>query len=146
MKKGFTLVELLIVVIIIGILATIAMPQYQRFVERSRQAEANTILGSIRNAEEVYRIDHDSYIAALPGNAGDDDLMNVLPADDSDEHYFTYEVTAAGTGAAATFLAIAERNVDAEDGKEPNVAEADAYWVTMDQDGDLNVVDADPNP
>lgn len=42
MKQGFTLIELLIVVLIIGVLSAIALPQYQKAVERSRTAEALT--------------------------------------------------------------------------------------------------------
>ncbi|MDD5130223.1 MAG: prepilin-type N-terminal cleavage/methylation domain-containing protein, partial [Candidatus Omnitrophica bacterium] len=45
MKKGFTLVELIIVVIIVGILASIGLTQYNKVVEKSRAAEARMILG-----------------------------------------------------------------------------------------------------
>lgn len=54
MKKAFTLIELLVVVLIIGILAAIALPQYEKAVEKSRAAEALTMLSSMRKAIDVY--------------------------------------------------------------------------------------------
>ena len=54
MKKAFTLVELLIVIIIIGILATLAIPQYQRMVNRSRWSEAMSLADAIKTAENLY--------------------------------------------------------------------------------------------
>lgn len=52
MKKGFTLLEVLIVVILIGILAAIALPQYMTTIEKARAAEAVSQLGSFRAAME----------------------------------------------------------------------------------------------
>jgi len=57
MKKAFTLVELLIVVIIIGILATIAVPQYKNMVLRAKSAEGWTNLGAIRRSISRYRLE-----------------------------------------------------------------------------------------
>ena len=53
MKKAFTLIELLVVVLIIGILAAIALPQYQKAVEKSRQAEAFLNMKTISDAVKV---------------------------------------------------------------------------------------------
>ncbi len=66
-RAGFTLIELLVIIIILGILATIALPQYRRAVERTRVAEALTMLRSIYDSCERYAWENnmDSCVTAL---------------------------------------------------------------------------------
>ena len=65
--KGFTLIELMIVVAIIGILAAIAIPNFIKFQCRSKQSEAKSQLKSIYVAMESYYVEYDAY----PGNLAD---------------------------------------------------------------------------
>ena len=55
--KGFTLTELLVTVVILGVLVSVALPQYMRAVERSRATEAMSVIKSINDAIYVYYSD-----------------------------------------------------------------------------------------
>src|SRR3990172_4038247 len=64
-QKGFTLIELMIVVAIIGILAAIAIPNFMRFQAKSKQSEAKSNLGAIGTTAESWRTENDTYIATV---------------------------------------------------------------------------------
>lgn len=60
-QKGFSLVELMVVVAIIGILATIGIPQYQKFMAKARQSEAKTHLNGIYQGESSFFTEYNMY-------------------------------------------------------------------------------------
>jgi len=80
MKKAFTLIELLVVVLIIGILAAVALPQYQKAVVKARCTQAIITLKAITDAQERFALANDEYTDDL----GDLDIL--VENDD----YFTY--------------------------------------------------------
>lgn len=63
-RKGFTLLELIVVLIVLAVLVAIALPQYLSFVERGRSAEAIAAIGAIKTAEESNRLSTGAYLAA----------------------------------------------------------------------------------
>jgi type IV pilus assembly protein PilA len=64
-KKGFTLIELMIVVAIIGILAAIAIPNFMNYQCKAKQSEAKSNLGNIKTMMEAYRAEYDRYPGTL---------------------------------------------------------------------------------
>ena len=71
-QKGFTLIELMIVIAIIGILAAIAIPQYQNYIARSQFAEPVTLLKGVETAAQE-KIDSGTAFAASTGEPSSDD-------------------------------------------------------------------------
>lgn len=64
-EKGFTLIELMIVVAIIGILAAIAIPNFMRYQAKAKQSEAKGNLGSIYTSLVTYYSENDAYTGTI---------------------------------------------------------------------------------
>ena len=69
-EKGFTLIELMIVVVIIGILAALAIPRFMRATTKSKQSEARQILKQVYSMQRAYRQEYNAYwVPAGPASA-----------------------------------------------------------------------------
>lgn len=64
-RRGFTLIELMIAVVIVGILAAVAYPSMTLFIQRGRRADAVAVLTAIVQAQERYRSNRAAYASTL---------------------------------------------------------------------------------
>ncbi len=112
-SRGFTLVELVVVMVIVGILATISVPMYRNYVQRARAQEGTALVGSVASALRVYYAEFGDFNHNFSGDSDD-----VLGVDASANTFFTeftvtggdndFTVTTSGTGDASDITVTAE--------------------------------------
>ena len=93
-QKGFTLIELMIVVAIIGILAAIAIPQYKQYTGRSQAAEAITLFSGVKTALGEYYNENGSW----PNASGDANTEVGMSAPEEISGTYVGSVTATDDG------------------------------------------------
>lgn len=131
--NGFTLIELMIVVAIVGVLAGIGYPSYQSYVLNSHRSEAKAELSQIALLQEQFYLDHNDYALSLPLNATDTGETVLSGWIDESEHY-NFALGASSTVDAFSVIATAV-------GAQANDNECVAFEI--DNFGNASAVDSD---
>ncbi len=119
-SRGFTLIELMIVVIIIGVIASLAIPRFMNTTARSKQSEAQGILKQIYTQERCYYQEHGTYtidIAALG--------VEIMASS-----WYIYSIALNGNGTAFTAQANAP-NPGIDDDPTPDIWAVDGSGVIV---------------
>lgn len=126
-KGGFTLLELIIVVIVIGILASLGLPRYIRLTEKGRTTEAKNLLSSIRDAQIRYATQWGAYTTNM--SALDVNLQ---------AKYYAYAAVTNGTNLSDPniMVATATRNTSVE-----MPGGVGIYNLTITMGGNLSISD-----
>lgn len=134
LARGFTLVELLVVVAVVGILAAIAVPQYSDYVTRSKLAEATATLSEHRVKMEQYFQDNRTYVSACAtGSIAVTPTGRYFTYACSNESATTFTVTATGIAAQGTgsfVFTINQANARATTGVPTGWATNTNCWVS----------------
>ncbi|MFH2137709.1 MAG: type IV pilin protein [Candidatus Omnitrophota bacterium] len=109
-KKGFSLIEILMVVVIIGILVTVAVPSYTRTIERAKMGQAKSDLNNMRKAQLEWFTENQAFTQNLG------DLEGTIGGNFHNTDDWTYTIPAIDN-AALTFSLQAARQSGAESGQ-----------------------------
>ncbi len=129
MRRGFTLLELIIVIIIIGVLATLGFTQYGKMIEKARGAEAKSILGDIRKFAAAHYLEFGALDVAPvfdDSRANIGTAMDNIPSVCHTAHYFSYAITPATAAVTITATRCAAS------GKTPNSTTGGTIILTVD--------------
>lgn len=127
-SRGFTLLELIIVIIVIGILATLGIYQYSQTIEYSRFAEANITIGLMRKQVFAYYLKNNSMSGVQSGDILGQNVLNAC----SSTNFYTYQATPNATKPNWVDLSA---NRCTSGGKTPNASRHYIYGYVYDVGG-----------
>ena len=93
--KGFTLVELVIVIVIVGILSVVAVPVYKGYTKKAMATEGKALLGAINTSQKVYFAEWANFATGTQSGSLDVDAA-------TNKYFTTYALTGNSTGFTAT--------------------------------------------
>lgn len=160
-RAGFTLIELMVVVMIVGVLAAIAIPQYTKSIEGSKADDAAAVVKMIGTTNRMFRLDNDVYARGLVNSTCSGACPSPLPAAPTgcalvqcrylgaaaeldQKGYQFWAGSGAACGAVGAYVACAKRKSGASPGT--NQAPYKNWGYGMKDDGAMEAIGGAPLP
>lgn len=129
-QRGVTLLELMAVVVIIGILMSIAVPSYRGYVMRAQRSEATALLLRVAAAQEKYYLQNNSYTDVMAGTGATS--LRLFDSGDTSEHgWYQVGIVAGATGSLVTSYTVTTTAVSGQ----PQFKDTDCRTFTITESG-----------
>ncbi|AQA20171.1 hypothetical protein BST95_06395 [Halioglobus japonicus] len=129
-EQGFTLIEVMIVVVIVGILLAVALPSYQEALQKGRRADGKAFLTEAANRQEQYMLDRSTYTTTL---------SELGLGTQSDEGHYTVTASACASGDLTRCYVLTATPT----GTSPQDGDEDCFTFSLDSSGSKRALKKD---
>ena len=100
-SRGFTLIELVVVIVIVGILASVSVPVYRGYTRRAMATEGRTLMNAVGAAQKIHYLEKGAYQTVSVADSGKGTDAIPVPAE-ANKYFKSYTVSVDGTKFTAT--------------------------------------------